>query len=251
MPLIEAHEITKIYRLGDIELKALREVSLTIEKGEFVAIMGPSGSGKSTFMNMLGCLDRPTSGQYYLEGIDVGSLNRDDLAGIRNKKIGFVFQGFNLLPRTSAIENVELPMLYNGFPAKERTLRAQKALKSVGLEGREDHQPNQLSGGQQQRVAVARALVNDAPIILADEPTGNLDSKTSAEIMELLTRLNRESNITIILVTHENDIAAYSKRIIRFLDGSVVSDEKMNTLPSPSPQGRGDERVPSPLEGEG
>jgi putative ABC transport system ATP-binding protein len=226
MPLIEVHEITKIYRLGDIELKALREVSLTIEKGEFVAIMGPSGSGKSTFMNMLGCLDRPTSGQYFLEGIDVGGLDRDDLAGIRNKKIGFVFQGFNLLPRTSAIENVELPMLYNGFPAKERTQRAQKALKSVGLEGREVHQPNQLSGGQQQRVAIARALVNDAPIILADEPTGNLDSKTSTEIMELLTRLNRESNITVILVTHENDIAAYSKRIIRFLDGSIVSDEK-------------------------
>jgi putative ABC transport system ATP-binding protein len=226
MPLIEVQEITRIYRLGDIELKALREVSLTIEKGEFVAIMGPSGSGKSTFMNMLGCLDRPTSGKYFLEGIDVGSLNRDDLAGIRNKKIGFVFQGFNLLPRTSAIENVELPMLYNGFPAGERTQRAQKALKSVGLEGREGHQPNQLSGGQQQRVAIARALVNDAPIILADEPTGNLDSKTSAEIMELLTRLNRESNITVILVTHENDIAAYSKRIIRFLDGSIVSDEK-------------------------
>jgi putative ABC transport system ATP-binding protein len=226
MPLIEVSEITKIYRLGDIELKALREVSLIIEKGEFVAIMGPSGSGKSTFMNVLGCLDKPTRGRYFLEGIDVGGLDRDDLAGIRNKKIGFVFQGFNLLPRTSAIENVELPMLYNGLPAKERNLYAQKALKSVGLEGRGDHQPNQLSGGQQQRVAIARALVNDAPIILADEPTGNLDSKTSAEIMELLTRLNRESNITVILVTHENDIAAYSKRIIRFLDGSIVSDEK-------------------------
>jgi putative ABC transport system ATP-binding protein len=185
MPLIETHEITKIYRLGDIELKALSSVSLTIEKGEFVAIMGPSGSGKSTFMNILGCLDKPTHGKYLLEDIDVGSLNRDELAGVRNKKIGFVFQGFNLLPRTSAVENIELPMLYNGFSAKERTQLALRALESVGLEGRGDHHPNQLSGGQQQRVAIARALVNNAPIILADEPTGNLDSKTSAEIMEL------------------------------------------------------------------
>ena len=226
MPLIEAHEITKIYQLGDIELKALNSVSLIIEKGEFVAVMGPSGSGKSTFMNILGCLDKPTGGKYVLEGIDVGSLKRDELAGIRNKKIGFVFQGFNLLPRTSALENVELPMLYDGIPARERKQNSLQALKNVGLEGRGDHHPNQLSGGQQQRVAIARALVNHAPIILADEPTGNLDSKTSAEIMELLTKLNRESNITIILVTHENDIAAYSKRIIRFLDGSIVSDEK-------------------------
>jgi putative ABC transport system ATP-binding protein len=227
MPLIEAHEITKIYRLGDIELKALNSVSLIIEKGEFVAVMGPSGSGKSTFMNILGCLDKPTCGKYILEGIDVGSLKRDERAGIRNKKIGFVFQGFNLLPRTSALENVELPMLYDGIPARERKQNSLQALKNVGLDGRGDHHPNQLSGGQQQRVAIARALVNHAPIILADEPTGNLDSKTSAEIMELLTKLNRESNITIILVTHENDIAAYSKRIIRFLDGSIVSDEKI------------------------
>jgi putative ABC transport system ATP-binding protein len=227
MPLIEAHEITKIYRLGDIELKALNSVSLIIEKGEFVAVMGPSGSGKSTFMNILGCLDKPTGGKYILEGIDVGSLKRDDLAGIRNKKIGFVFQGFNLLPRTSALENVELPMLYDGISARERKQNSLQALKNVGLEGRGDHHPNQLSGGQQQRVAIARALVNHAPILLADEPTGNLDSKTSAEIMELLTKLNRESNITIILVTHENDIAAFSKRIIRFLDGSIVSDEKI------------------------
>lgn len=226
MPLIEAHEITKIYRIGDIELKALDRVSLMIEKGEFVAIMGPSGSGKSTFMNMLGCLDKPTSGRYLLDNMDVGSLSRDELAGIRNKKIGFVFQGFNLLPRTSAIENVQLPMLYNGLSAKERTMHAIEALKSVGLEGWGDHQPNQLSGGQQQRVAIARALVNNAPIILADEPTGNLDSKTSAEIMELFTGLNTESNITVILVTHENDIAAYSKRIIKFLDGRIVRDEQ-------------------------
>jgi putative ABC transport system ATP-binding protein len=227
MSLIEAHNITKIYRLGDIEVHALNRVSLAIEKGDFVAIMGPSGSGKSTFMNVLGCLDKPSDGRYLLEGIDVGSLDRDDLAGIRNKKIGFIFQGFNLLPRTSAIENVELPMLYDGIPSKERKELALRALKSVGLEGRGDHHPNQLSGGQQQRVAIARALVNNAPIILADEPTGNLDSKTSAEIMELLIKLNEESNITVILVTHENDIAAYSRRIIRFLDGNLVSDEKV------------------------
>ncbi|HMK48676.1 MAG TPA: ABC transporter ATP-binding protein [Thermodesulfovibrionales bacterium] len=227
MSLIEAHEIIKIYRLGDIEVHALNLVSLSIERGDFVAIMGPSGSGKSTFMNILGCLDKPSDGRYLLEGIDVGGLDRDALAGIRNKKIGFIFQGFNLLPRTSAIENVELPMLYDGIPSKERKEHALRALKSVGLEGRGDHHPNQLSGGQQQRVAIARALVNNAPIILADEPTGNLDSKTSNEIMELLTKLNEESDITVILVTHENDIAAYSRRIIRFLDGNLVSDEEV------------------------
>jgi putative ABC transport system ATP-binding protein len=226
MALIEAKEITKIYRIGDIQVKALREVFVTIEKGEFVAVMGPSGSGKSTFMNILGCLDKPTSGEYLLENIHIGDLGRDELAAIRNKKIGFVFQGFNLLPRTSAIENVELPLLYDGIPARERQEKALEALKNVGLEGRGDHHPNQLSGGQQQRVAIARALVNNAPLILADEPTGNLDSKTSAEIMELFTKLNTQSNITIILVTHENDIAAYSRRTIKFLDGSIISDEK-------------------------
>jgi len=225
--IIEAQEITKVYSLGDIDVNALSGVSLTIKKGEFVAVMGPSGSGKSTFMNILGCLDKPTSGKYLLENIDIGNLERDKLAGIRNKKIGFIFQGFNLLPRTSAIENVELPMLYDGISVKERRQRAKAALKSVGLEGREDHHPNQLSGGQQQRVAVARALVNDAPIILADEPTGNLDSKTSAEIMELFVKLNTESNITIILVTHENDIAAYGRRKIKFLDGLIITDERM------------------------
>ena len=230
MPIIEAQEITKVYRLGDIDLHALSGVSLTIEKGEFIAVMGPSGSGKSTFMNILGCLDKPTSGNYLLENIATGNLNRDELAAIRNKKIGFIFQGFNLLPRTSAVENVELPMLYDGIPAKERKEKALEALKSVALEGRGDHHPNQLSGGQQQRVAIARALVNDAPIILADEPTGNLDSKTSAEIMELFVKLNTESDITIILVTHENDIAAYSRRIIKFLDGSIISDEQRKTL---------------------
>jgi putative ABC transport system ATP-binding protein len=176
-------------------------------------------------MNVLGCLDTPTDGHYLLDGVDTGQLSRDDLAEIRNKKLGFVFQGFNLLSRTSALENVELPMLYNGFPARDRHERARAALKSVGLEGREDHHPNQLSGGQQQRVAIARALVNDAPIILADEPTGNLDTKTSVEIMELFVKLNRESHITVVLVTHESDIAAFSRRIIRFLDGHIVSDE--------------------------
>ena len=226
MAIIKAQEITKVYSLGDIDVNALRGVSLTIGKGEFVSVMGPSGSGKSTFMNILGCLDKPTSGKYFLEAIDIGDLDRDELAAIRNKKIGFVFQGFNLLPRTSALENVELPMLYDGIPAKERRGKALEALKNVGLEGRGDHHPNQLSGGQQQRVAIARALVNNAPLILADEPTGNLDTKTSAEIMELFVKLNTESNITIILVTHENDIAAYSKRIIRFIDGRIISDEQ-------------------------
>ncbi|MEW6213790.1 MAG: ABC transporter ATP-binding protein [Nitrospirota bacterium] len=230
MALIEAKEITKVYRLGDIEVNALCGISLIIEKGDFIAIMGPSGSGKSTFMNVIGCLDTPTSGQYLLEGIDTGKLNRDELAKIRNKKIGFVFQGFNLLPRASALENVELPMLYNGIPARERRHKAITALKAVGLEGRENHHPTQLSGGQQQRVAIARALVNDAPIILADEPTGNLDTKTSAEIMELFVKLNRESNITIILITHERDIAAYSRRIIKFLDGKIISDEQKAKL---------------------
>ena len=211
MALIEARNLTKVYSLGDVEVRALDGISTTIEKGEFVAIMGQSGSGKSTFMNVLGCLDTPTDGHYLLDGVDTGGLSRDSLAEIRNQKLGFVFQGFNLLSRTSAVENVELPLLYNGSPARERNDRARTALKSVGLEGREGHHPNQLSGGQQQRVAIARALVNDAPIILADEPTGNLDTKTSVEIMELFVKLNRESHITVILVTHEPDIATFSK----------------------------------------
>lgn len=225
MKLIETRDITKIYQLGDVELKALDGVSITIDKGEFLAIMGPSGSGKSTFMNIVGCLDIPTSGQYFLEDIDVGKLTRDELAHIRNQKIGFVFQGFNLLSRTSALENVELPMLYDGVPTKDRKQKALTALKIVGLEGREHHHPNQLSGGQQQRVAIARAIVNEAPIIFADEPTGNLDTRTSMEIMELFQKLNNESGITIILVTHEPDIAVYSRRVIRFLDGRLVSDQ--------------------------
>ncbi len=226
MAFIEARDISKTYSLGDVEVSALMDVSLTIEKGEFVSIMGPSGSGKSTFMNILGCLDKPTGGKYLLDGTDVSGMDRDRLAEIRNRKIGFVFQGFNLLPRTSALENVELPMFYKGVAANERKERALKALEMVGLAGRQSHFPNQLSGGQQQRVAIARALVNDAPIILADEPTGNLDTRTSQEIMGLFVRLNADSAITIILVTHEPDIAAFSRRWVRFMDGRIIKDEE-------------------------
>lgn len=222
--MIDVRELTKIYQVGDFTVPALTGVSLTIGKGEFVAVMGPSGSGKSTFMNILGCLDQPSSGRYLLDGIDVSDFSKDELADIRNRKMGFVFQGFNLLPRASAQENVELPMLYSGIAVGERHRRAREALAKLGLEGREHHLPNQLSGGQQQRVAIARALVNEAPLLFADEPTGNLDTKTSVEIMELLTRLNREGGITLVVVTHETDIAAFSKRVIRFVDGKVVSD---------------------------
>jgi putative ABC transport system ATP-binding protein len=226
MALIDVRDIVKIYDVGDIQVKALDDVSLTIGQSEFVAIMGPSGSGKSTFMNLLGCLDTPTSGQYILNNQDVGRLDRDQRAEIRNREIGFVFQGFNLLPRATALENVELPLLYDGIPPRERRSLAAAALKDVGLAGRDTHRPNQLSGGEQQRVAIARALVKGAPIILADEPTGNLDTKTSVEIMELFVKLNGASGITLVLVTHEPDIAAYSQRIIRFRDGRVISDEK-------------------------
>lgn len=226
MPLIKLENIKKSYPLGSGTLEILKGISLTVEAGEFVAIMGPSGSGKSTLMNILGCLDNPTSGKYFLDGEEVGKLKSDDLAAIRNKKIGFVFQGFNLLSRTSAIENVELPMVYAGMPEKERHKKAIKALKAVGLEKRMDHQPNQLSGGQQQRVAIARALVTEAPIIFADEPTGNLDTKTSVEVMELFTRFNKELERTIILVTHEEDIALYADRIIKVVDGEIVSDKR-------------------------
>ena len=225
MALIETDRLSKIYPVGETSIRALDEVSVTVQPGEFAAIMGPSGSGKSTFMNVIGCLDEPTSGGYRLEGVDVARRDRDTLAEIRNRKIGFVFQGFNLLPRTSALENVELPMLYNGIGPKERRRLARESLKMLGLEGRETHHPNQLSGGQQQRVAIARALVNQAPLILADEPTGNLDTKTSVEIMELFVKLNRDAGRTILLVTHEPDIAAFSGRIIRFLDGRGISDE--------------------------
>ncbi len=225
MALLETKKLSKFYCVGDNVVRAMESISVTINAGEFVAIMGPSGSGKSTFMNLIGCLDQQTAGDYLLDGTSIGDLNKDELAEIRNRKIGFVFQGFNLLSRTSAVENVELPLLYNHVGAKERRQGALGALKKLGLEGRENHHPNQLSGGQQQRVAIARALVNNAPMILADEPTGNLDTKTSAEIMELFVRLNSDFKTTIILVTHEQDIAAFSKRIIKFLDGHIVSDQ--------------------------
>lgn len=219
MSLIELKNIHKSYPLGDRELEILKGIDLQIEQGEFVAIMGPSGSGKSTLMNILGCLDKPSRGQYLLDGRRVENMTSDELAEVRNQKIGFVFQGFNLLSRISALENVELPMVYAGVGEQERTERAKKALERVGLKNRMHHQPNQLSGGQQQRVAIARAIVNDAPIIFADEPTGNLDTKMSVEIMDLFTKLNRELGRTIILVTHEEDIARYAQRIIRIVDG--------------------------------
>jgi putative ABC transport system ATP-binding protein len=226
MALIETDQLEKRYEVGDSVVHALDKVSLQISAGEFVAVMGPSGSGKSTFMNVIGCLDEPTAGRYLLDGIDVSQMGHEALAEIRNEKIGFVFQGFNLLSRTTALENVEVPLLYSKNIPKDRSNKARAALKLLGLEERQHHHPNQLSGGQQQRVAIARALVNDAPLILADEPTGNLDTKTSIEIMELFVRLNEEKKITIVLVTHEPDISAYSKRIIRFLDGKIVSDKE-------------------------
>jgi putative ABC transport system ATP-binding protein len=222
--VIRLERIHKTYHLGDIEVHALRGVSLEIRRGEFVAIMGPSGSGKSTMMNVIGCLDRPTKGQYFLEDSDVSKVDKAGLADIRNKRIGFVFQSFNLVPRTSALENVELPLLYAGIPGAERTRRARAALAEVGLADRERNMPNQLSGGQQQRVALARALVNNPSLILADEPTGALDTRTSVEVMEIFQRLNQERNLTVILVTHEPDIAQYANRIIQFRDGRIRLD---------------------------
>ena len=225
MPLVELKDIHKSFKLGSESIEILHGIDLVVERGEFVAMMGPSGSGKSTTMNILGCLDKPTSGQYFLDGKDVSKLNRDQLAAIRNSTIGFVFQGFNLLQRTSALENVELPMLYAGIGAKERHRRAKEALVRMGLEERLNHEPSQLSGGQQQRVAIARGIVNRAPILMADEPTGNLDSKTSDEIMRLFQKLNDEEGITIILVTHEPDVAAFAKRQLLFRDGLILEDK--------------------------
>jgi putative ABC transport system ATP-binding protein len=223
-PVIQLDHIHKTYTMGDVNVHALRGVSLTIREGEFVAIMGASGSGKSTTMNIIGCLDRPTKGTYILDGQDVSEMSKDQRADIRCEKIGFVFQGFNLLSRTSALENVELPMLYAGLESGERHRRAMEALAAVGLAGREQNHPNQLSGGQQQRVAVARSLVNNPALILADEPTGNLDSRTSVEVMEIFQRLNRERGITLVLVTHEPDIAQYAQRVVVFKDGKIKKD---------------------------
>lgn len=223
--IIVTEDIHKVYKMGDVDVHALRGVSLKINKGEFVSIMGSSGSGKSTFMNIIGCLDTPTSGRYFLENGNVSSLGKDELAEVRNKKIGFVFQNFNLLGRATAIENVELPLIYNGTSSSQRTKRAKEALFMLGLKGREKHYPSQLSGGQQQRVAIARAIINEPSIILADEPTGNVDTATSTEIMEIFKMLSKEGK-TIVMVTHETDIAAYAERIVLFRDGMVVKDDR-------------------------
>jgi len=226
--IIATESVAKDYVLGPHVVHALRGVTVAIEPGEFVAVMGPSGSGKSTFMNLLGCLDTPTSGRYFLDGRDVAGLDRDELARMRNTKIGFVFQQFNLLPRTSALENVELPLLYSNLPVRDRRRRARERLAAVGLADREHHHPSQLSGGQQQRVAIARSLVNEPAVILADEPTGNLDTRTSVEILALLQRLNR-AGLTIVLVTHELDIATFASRVLVFRDGRLLTDERQAT----------------------
>ncbi|HET8762877.1 MAG TPA: ABC transporter ATP-binding protein [Gemmatimonadales bacterium] len=224
--VISVRNLVKTYVVGEVEVRALRGVNLEVQKGEFLAVTGPSGSGKSTFMHIIGCLDRPTSGQYFLDGKDVSRMSNDALADVRNTKIGFVFQGFNLLSRTTALDNVELPLLYRGgLKTAERRRRALSALEAVGLGNRADHHPNQLSGGQQQRVAIARALINEPSILLADEPTGNLDTRTSIEVMGIFQRLNRERNITVVLITHELDIAEYGTRTASFRDGVVRSDQ--------------------------
>jgi putative ABC transport system ATP-binding protein len=225
LPLIELRDVTKVYGSGDAAMHALRGVNLQIAKGEFVAVMGPSGSGKSTCMNIIGCLDSPTSGTYVFEGVDVGTLSQNQRALLRRYYLGFVFQGFNLLSRTSALENVELPLIYRGMPAGERRAAARRALDAVGLTGWEDHTPAELSGGQEQRVAIARAIVTNPELLLADEPTGNLDRARGREIMELLVRLNQERGITIVMVTHDAEMAAYARRIVRFVDGLVEADE--------------------------
>jgi putative ABC transport system ATP-binding protein len=228
-PVIQVRNLIKTYAVGEVEVRALRGLSLEVQQGEFLAVTGPSGSGKSTLMHILGCLDRPTSGQYILDGEDVSRMSKDQLAVVRNKKIGFVFQGFNLLSRTSALDNVELPLLYGGTRMKtaERRRRAVEMLNAVGLGQRLDHHPNQLSGGQQQRVAIARALVTQPAILLADEPTGNLDTRTSIEIMGIFQRLSRERGITVLLITHEHDIAEYGTRIVQCRDGHIVSDQQV------------------------
>jgi putative ABC transport system ATP-binding protein len=244
-PVISVRNLVKTYIVGEVEVRALRGVNLEVQTGEFLAVTGPSGSGKSTFMHIIGCLDRPTSGQYFLDGKDVSRMSKDALADVRNTKIGFVFQGFNLLSRTTALDNVELPLLYRGgLKTAERHRRALTALEAVGLKDRADHHPNQLSGGQQQRVAIARALINEPSILLADEPTGNLDTKTSIEVMGIFQQLNRERNITVILITHEHDIAEYGTRTASFRDGVVVKDhpvarrrvaqEELQALPAES-----------------
>jgi putative ABC transport system ATP-binding protein len=227
--VIEVKDIHKIYDLGDIKVHALKGISLDIKNGDFVSIMGASGSGKSTFMNIIGCLDKPTKGEYYLDNNQVSSLDSDELAEIRNKKIGFVFQSFNLLSRTTALENVELPMIYNNTDSKKRAEMANQAIKMVGLEGRKHHLPSQLSGGEQQRVAIARAIVNNPSLILADEPTGNLDSQTSMEIMEIFKALNKQGK-TIIMITHEQDIAKHAERIIIFKDGYIIKEKGQGNL---------------------
>src|SRR5208282_2062623 len=222
---IQIEGLNKTYRMGEVEVHALRSVSLCIERGEFLAIMGAPGSGKSTLMNIIGCLDRPTSGRYLLEGVDVASLREEELAAIRSRRIGFIFQTFNLLSRTTALENVELPLFYSRW-SREGEERAARLLEMLGLKGREQNYPNQLSGGQQQRVAIARALINEPTILLADEPTGNLDSTVSVEIMEIITRLNREHGLTVVVVTHDPEVAAYVDRVITFRDGEIVSDQR-------------------------
>jgi len=237
-PLVRLEDVTKVYRMGEVELRALAGVTLEIQAGDFTAIMGASGSGKSTMMNLLGCLDRPTTGRYLLDGQDISSLSNDELARLRNRTLGFVFQSFNLLARTSALENVELPLLYSGVPAAERRQRAEESLQRVGLGDRIDHHPNQMSGGQQQRVAIARALVNRPRILLADEPTGNLDSRTSEDVMALFQDLGR-TGITVLLVTHEPDIAAYAARVITMRDGLVRSDQRQASRTATAQAGQG------------
>jgi len=243
--VISVKNLVKTYVVGEVEVRALRGVTLDVERGEFLAVNGTSGSGKSTFMHIVGCLDRPTSGQYFLDGQDVSRMSKDALAAVRNKKIGFVFQGFNLLSRTSALDNVELPLLYgSGLKASDRHKRAMEVLTAVNLANRADHHPNQLSGGQQQRVAIARALINNPSILLADEPTGNLDTKTSIEVMGIFQRLNKERGITVVLITHEVDIAEYGTRIVTFRDGLPIADravtrrrdagEELAALPAPT-----------------